>query len=377
MRLKKWHKKILIAIAVITMLAFSILCLYYGESRYYLMGRTLYPIYKEFNDFSSKHIVAGAPILDTIVYCDYYTWWDVDNWERGHSNTPELGFYDSLDPRILKEHSRLANEYGIDVFKIEYVPSLDESIINGILKTDLGNTRVCLMYDSLIRFLDLVKGPPPYDFNDPEIYNTFIDDMNHIADVYFSNPNYFNINGRPVLWIYITREMRGNWKSAINTARQNMNSKGFDVYLVGDHVFWDYNYDGIELFDAISLYHAYTGRPQNTPDFADRLKILYLVWKIVVQSVGKDFIPGALPAYDDTCLANERNCTLPLSGSGEDFNYMLRIVSSYLDTVNCDESLNQVTIATFNENQEGSAIEPSLEWGYDRIKQIPLVFGEE
>jgi hypothetical protein len=322
-----------------------------------------------------KNVISKSPVQDIIVYCDYYTWWCNSKWNKGNSNCPLLGFYNSLDPGVLKEHSRLANEYGIDVFKVEYVPALDSTIIDGILKTDLGNTRVCLMYDTLIRFSALGKGKPPYNFNDPEIYNTFIEDMNHIADVYFSNPNYFNINGRPVLWIYITREMYGNWKSAISTARQNMNSKGFDVYLVGDQVFWNYNYDGIELFDAVSTYHAYAGGPQNTSAFADRLKTLYSRWKKIAQSRGKDFIPGALPAYDDTCMSHSRECVPPLYGTKEDFNYMLRVVSNYLDNVNGAENLTQVTIATFNENQEGSSIEPSLEWGYDRISQIPVIFG--
>jgi hypothetical protein len=325
---------------------------------------------------NTENNIPELSVEDIIVYADYYTWWNDSKWKMGNSNYPLLGLYNSLDKEVLKEHSRLANEYGIDVFKVEYVPSLDSSIINGILKTDLGNTKICLMYDTLIRFLDLGKGKPPYDFNDPEIYNTFIDDMNHIADFYFSHPNYFTINGRPVLWIYITREMRGNWKSAINTARLNMKSKGFDVYLIGDHVFWYYNYDGIELFDAISTYHAYAGWPQNTSDFANRLKKLYSRYRAVAQAMGKDFIPGALPAYDETSMSAYRNCMPSLRGTKEDFNYMLRVVSNYMDPVNGAENLTQVTIATFNENQEGSGIEPSLEWGYNRISQIPVIFGK-
>jgi len=360
MRLNISYKKIIIIIFITIIFIFFPFRFILGESE---------------NINAENNATSGNSEEDIIVYCDYYTWHNENNWNRGNSNCPLLGFYNSLDLKVLKEHSRLANEYGIDVFKVEYIPALDESIINGILKTDLGNTRVCLMYDTLVRFLGLGKGRPPYNFNDPEIYNTFIEDMNHIADVYFSNPNYFNINGRPVLWIYITRDMRGDWKSAINTARQNMNGKGFNVYLVGDQVFWNYRYDGIELFDAVSTYTAYAGRPQNTSDFANRLKILYSRWDKVVQSKGKDFIPGAIPAFNDTCLAAERDCIPPLSGTKEDFNYMLRVVSNYLDRVNGAENLMQVTIATFNENQEGSGIEPSLEWGYDRISQVPIVFG--
>jgi len=362
MKLNIRYKKTIVIVFIISIFIFIPLRFIYGESG---------------NINTENSMASEDSPEDTIVYCDYYTWWEGKKWERGNSNNPELGLYDSLNPQVLKEHSRLANEYGIDVFKIEYVPSLDGSIINGILKTDLGNTKVCLMYDTMIRFMELGKGPPPYNFNDSEIYNTFIDDINHIADVYFSNPNYFNINGRPVLWIYITREMCGNWKNAINDARQNVNNKGFNVYLIGDHIYWDYNYDGIELFDGISTYHVYTGGPQNTSEFANRLKLLYSKWKKVVQSKGKDFIPGAIPAYNDTCMAARKKCVPPLNGSKEDFNYMLKIVLNYLDYVNGTENLTQVTIATFNENQEGSGVEPSLEWGYDRIGQIPIVFGNE
>jgi len=336
----------------------------------------LNPIFAESNN-NSVTTATGNPVvdnIDNIVYCDYYPWFNNAVWEKGHSNTPLLGFYDSLDSRVLQQHSAWANQFGIDVLKVEYVPSLDGRIQNGILKTDLGNTKVCLMYDVLARYISS-KGRPPYNFNDPEIYNMFVNDINHIADTYFSHPNYFNINGRPVLWIYITREFCGNWKHAINQVRQDMNNKGYNVYLVGDHVWWDYDYDGMDLFDAVSTYHVYAGAPQNTKKFADRLKILYSKWKQVAQSKGVDFIPGALPAYDDTCLAYERNCISPLKGSVEDFNYMLKVVSEYLDPVNGAENLKQVTIATFNENHEGSGVEPSQEWDYTRIEQIPKVFG--
>ncbi|MDZ7837400.1 MAG: hypothetical protein U5N58_05335 [Actinomycetota bacterium] len=46
-----------------------------------------------------------------------------------------------------------------------------------------------------------------------------------------------------------------------------------------------------------------------------------------------------------------------------------------MDPVNISPGLTQVTIATFNEHQEGSSVEPSLEWGYDRIEQILRTFG--
>ena len=369
--------RILVVPLIIASLAVVILSSYYIESNFFLVGKGIYPVYQLLNKIGTSFISRQKPVSDTIVYCDYYTWYDSQRWSRGYSDTPLLGLYDSLDPKVIAEHSRLANEYGIDVFKVEYLPQLDESIINGILDSDLGNTKICLMYDSLLRFGELNKSSNLYDFNNPEISSMFLEDMDHIADTYFNNENYFKINGRPVLWLYIARDYTGSYKDIIKQARKNMLEKGYDVYLVGDLVFWNYRLGGINAFDAVSLYTAYAGRPQNTAKLAERLKFLYMVWKLASQLQGRDFIPAGIPAFDDSCLAGERKPMDILSGNSRDFHYQLSMVSSFLDRVNIAPEFNQVTIATFNEHQEGSSVEPTEEWGYDRIEQIPLVFGSQ
>ena len=320
-------------------------------------------------------IITGESIRDTIVYCDYYTWHSRIHWERGFSDTPLLGFYDSLDNRVLSQHLDWAHQYGIDVLKIEYIPQFDDSIKNGILGADTGDTKVCLMYDSRLRFESIGYNSPPYNFDDKKISMTFLTDMDHIAKDYFSSPNYFKINDRPVLWIYVARDYTGKFKEIIETARKNFLKSGYDVYLVGDTVFWNYRMSTIGSFDAVSCYSAYAGRPQNTAELAERLKFLYMVWNIAARLQQIDFIPAGIPAYDDTCLENERKSLPVLSGTGDDFMYQLEVISGFLDPVNIFPEINQVTIATFNEHQEGSSVEPARQWGFERIEHIPEVFG--
>jgi glycoprotein endo-alpha-1,2-mannosidase len=367
-------KKLSVPLVLILILVFVFLS-YLLESRLFFIGKVAYPVYT-FVEKAVNGLKKGTtPISDTIVYCDYYTWHSPQNWNRGYSDMPELGLYYSLDDKIIKEHIRWANEYGIDVLKVEYIPQFDKTITSGIFNYDLGNTRLCLMYDSRLRFESVGYDKPPYDFNDEAIKKTFLDDLNHIADTYFASDKYFKINGRPVLWIYITRDFIGNYKSAIEQARQNLKNKGFDVYLVGDQVFYNYKLSAISAFDAVSCYSAYGGRPQNTADFGQRLKFLYMVWKTAAQLAGKDFIPSGIPAYDDSCLENERKSLPVLSGTAQDFNFQLQILSNLLDPVNIDPEFNQVSIATFNEHQEGTSVEPTENWGFSRIEQIPMVFG--
>jgi hypothetical protein len=105
--------------------------------------------------------------------------------------------------------------------------------------------------------------------------------------------------------------------------------------------------------------------------------MLYMVWKVAASLSGTDFIPAGIPAYDDRCLSSERTNVAPLIGTGNEFYYQLEVIKAFLDPVNISPELTQVTIATFNEHQEGSSVEPSLEWGYDRIEQIKLIYGDD
>ena len=358
-------------IFITLLLILFIFILYLLESRFFLIGRALYPVYR----YANNAIITRSSQADTIVYCDYYTWHNKANWLRGYSEEPELGLYDSLDPAVINRHIRWAQEYGIDVFKIEYYPQLDDSILNGIFAADTGDVSLCLMYDSRLRFENIGYPKPPYDFDEPAIQETFRQDIIHIADNYFSYKNYFRIDNRPVLWIYVARDFTGAYKEILSDVRQELLKKGYDVYLVGDTVFWNYKLSMINAFDAVSCYSAYGGRPRNTARFAERLKFLYMVWEISARLSDTDFIPSAIPGYDDRCLEAERPSLPVLSGTGEDFKRQLDIIKAFLDPVNISPDISQVSIATFNEHQEGTSVEPSLPWGCERIKQISSVFG--
>ena len=381
--------RLLTALIIVILIFGLIFTFYIAESRFFALGKILYPSYVaseklinilKYNYFKIRNIDETEYPLnghnkETIVYCDYYTWHNEEHWQRGHSNIPFLGFYNSSDRDVIDQHIEWAKEFGINVFKVEYIPQFDDSIKGSILNADMQGTKICLMYDSMLRFESIGYKEPPYDFNNLDISQTFLDDMDHIANKYFGNENYFKIEGRPVLWVYVVRDFTGDFKKTIETARLNLAKKGYDVYLVADVVFWNYRFDKIGPFDALSCYSAYAGRPTNTAEFAERLKFLYMVWRTVAFITGKDFIPAAIPAYDDTCLSNERISVPPLEGSGEDFRYQLEVISNFLDPVNIAPYLRQVKIATFNEHQEGSSVEPSHEWGFERIEQIPAVFG--
>ena len=65
-------------------------------------------------------------------------------------------------------------------------------------------------------------------------------DIAYICDAgYWDHENYFRIDGRPALFVYLTRalESMGLLKEVARTMRRVARACGQDIYLVGDHVF--------------------------------------------------------------------------------------------------------------------------------------------
>src|SRR5665647_2703650 len=85
-------KKLSVPLVLILILVFVFLS-YLLESRLFLIGKAIYPAYT----FAEKAVNGlkkeTSAIRDTIVYCDYYTWHGPQNWDRGHSDMPDLGLY--------------------------------------------------------------------------------------------------------------------------------------------------------------------------------------------------------------------------------------------------------------------------------------------
>jgi len=97
----------------------------------------------------------------------------------------------------------------VDAFSIEWttpreIPGSIENILddNFLKSPDLHKLRWCIFYDLVLRIqqtpglkADLSQG---MDFDNPDIYNTFVADFAHFAKKYFDQTQYLKIDGRPV-----------------------------------------------------------------------------------------------------------------------------------------------------------------------------------
>ena len=197
-------------------------------------------------------------------------------------------------------------------------------------------------------------------------------DIQFIARNYFRNENYYRIDNKPVIVIYLTRVLsvsdllcRFIW-----LMRKGAKDAGFpDIYIVGDQVFGpltnftDQKVQDINLLNAITDYDVYGSIAKNGYARAMGVNKFYndqMIWRNVAKLKGVGFIPIAAPGYNDRGV---RDGHLPLSRKlnamsdfGSLFDTMVKRAMNQLDQ-NADHLL---LINSFNEWHEDTQIEPVI-----------------
>ncbi len=183
--------------------------------------------------------------------------------------TPFLGkTYYASDPKVVYQQIEWAVEYGIDAFSIEWTTprgigccgSMEDTLDDVFLKSpNINKVRWAIFYDFPLRLMqtpDLnVNTVPNINFDQPDVYNTFVEDFVHFAKKYFGNPQYLTIDDRPVIYIWATNSFIGNLAGAMQEARNQVAELGYDVFIVGDEVCVGcFNQQHAALFDGSSTF---------------------------------------------------------------------------------------------------------------------------
>jgi hypothetical protein len=296
----------------------------------------------------------------------YYPWyaganWNQSNFLRGKNRMdipPLMGTYDNVTSKVsVRQHIEWATNFGIDNWIASWWgPNSYQS--NAILKNlapNLVGTKVtfCLFYETSAFY----EGK--WTFGPAEV-QLFYDHVKYMNDNFFSHPNYWKIGGKPVVVVYLSRQMQGNYPEALARVR-----KDFNVYLIGDdfhfgppdparHKNWDaitiYNVHGISTFD---------GYPKTT-GFVEGCRSNFQKHKKAIAPNGTGFMSNAIPGYNDRAVRLEANhYPIPRrvaadSGEGSTFNQMLDMAVQEGDTA------LGTAICSWNEWWEDSEIEPTV-----------------
>ncbi len=317
-------------------------------------------------------VESNVPLKKEFLFLAFYYPWYVAGdgaWSKyGQDLRPLLGHYGSDQISVAESHIEMAVRGGIDCFVVSWwkrnSPAATKFLNTTLKASNIDQVKFAMLYESKGA---LTTGSADGDFADGAIDN-FVSDMVYFTDTYFDHPSYLHINGRPVVYVYLTRF----WKNFNSNMLQTINNRvGKNILIIADNPYYDANSsphtspngirDNSPVFEAYTSYNMYQfTRVQNGEQAVDYMFRHALP---VYKKWSKDtvFFPHVLPKYRDF-----REGHKPLVGDTEGFTRQLRVFACLpRPEWYRNEFPNLMFVTSFNEWWEGSSVEPDKdEYGY-------------
>ena len=301
----------------------------------------------------------------------YYTWyypghWAATDYAGRHLPSPIeplLGEYVSDHREVITSHLQWAAEYGIDFLIISWSHAgsfADQAARRWLLPA---------LAESSIRQAPTLElfSYGERDLSNPGFRQRLADDVKYLGEHYLKHPSALRVDGKPVLFLYVTRVLIGDVESWMADIRRLLEADGIDAFIVADEVFWhEPDPARLRLYDAVTAYNVYdwprTGNAgyAGASTFLTDVEGLFTRWKAAADAAGTRFIPNAMPGYNDRGVRPAENhyviprALAPGASITSLFERSVDLARRF-----ADPALPIVTITSFNEWHEWTQVEPA------------------
>lgn len=304
------------------------------------------------------------PAVERCVGAYYYPWYFPERWIREPvTDTPRLGWYSSDDRRVAEEHIRQARRADIDFFLVSWLSSegregtnLSQAVLPAI---GAAGFRFAILYETPLA-LGMPAGKPidlaTTDTAGRSAGDRMIAHFDQLADAFLTHPCYLRIGGRPVVVIYLVRDMV-NAAAPLTTIRQRLVARGIDLHLVADTVYWEppdrWDWQFLAAhFQSVTAYNMYY-----RPDFLRAVRGQFEAVDRAARPHGMRLVPNVMPGYDDTPLRGTERVTINRR-RGDFYREYFAVAAPFVDA-----EQPMLLVTSFNEWHEGTEVEPSEEYG--------------
>jgi hypothetical protein len=184
-----------------------------------------------------------SPAIPEVTVGVYYYPWHHDRqgvgfhgrkYLRQYLQQPQLrllGEYDDRDPAVIAQHVQWSRSANINLWVTSWWGPGDETDVT--TKTvimphkDMQDMKIALFYETRGLITDYTTGDDVYKH------------ISYIVSTYFHHANYYRIDHRPVLFVYLTTVLDSDGISDEVTAKMRraaLDNGGYDLYIVGDQV---------------------------------------------------------------------------------------------------------------------------------------------
>ena len=336
-------------------------------------------------------------------------------WFEGHQQprTPLLGELDESLPSTWEVYNKLCKQSGIDVLLWDWYwydgkPCLHEALEQGFLEADNRNdVKFACMWTNHPWYIlyptkrtDRGNAYPP-SFDAPDFsYEEAFRSLSYIVTRYFNQPNYWKIDGKPVICIWDANRLEqklgleGVQKlfSELRALAQKLGHPGIHFHITG---FSSRNMKAAG-YNTVGSYNPLdwiAGRFQpneiELPDYGIvAADVAYKLWPEHHRDFDIPYVPAigagwdSTPRYVKPSVRPEKpnrkawpGCTIFVNESPAAFKAFVQ--SSFVYLNQHPEVPRFVTIACFNEWSEGHYLLPDNRFGYGMLDALGEAVGKE
>jgi len=341
------------------------------------------------------------PNRNLLVGAYYYPWYYNDFHHKGKTGylrskldppqEPQLGEYNDRTTHTMRQHLTWCLHSNINLWVTSWWgegkrEDVTTKVIMEYLESQIAadDFKLALFYETTGLIKEKVKGSRQYDTCHVK------DDLKYIAETYFGRRNYLKIDGKPVLFVYLTRvlDKSGILQDVITLMRKGAAEAGFDdIYIVGDHAFGkppkDECVPAFNLLDAVTNYDVF-GSMQR-PLYAgvngvEAFRKQQHGWQTAANKQSCSFIPSVTPGFNNLCnknlaTTNYGPMSRRLSQKDKEGSLFAALLQNAITLV--DKDVNMIMITSFNEWHEDSQIEPIKTSGGSTTEPQPFTHGIE